>query len=457
MRTNAVPALLFVLLALVAAGCGATRAARAPLVVDTDLSSDDLIALAYLLESPRVDVKAVTVSGTGLVECPAGARVAADLLSALGHADVPVACGRTLPLAGTNTLPSDWRTAADSMFGLDLPAARTDARRSAVSLLATTIGGSSTAPTVLELAPMTNLGETLRLHPGLAKRIRAVVAMGGAFAVPGNAPDDAAAETNVWVDPSAARTVLRSGVPLTLVPLDATNQVPVTTFVGRALRRYHFESPAATIVWDLVLATAMDRGGQYFWDPLAAATVTEGSLVTTASRRIAVAPDGRTAVTTRGTPARIVTGVNRAGFERVLLAGLLDGRPFAIPAHRVAATVTYDGTTCTYRGAKSVDAGPVALDTVNASTRPFVWVAGRLDGRHTFAQLERYALDPSGPAATPPWFAVDFVGTTPPHSSMTWLPTLQTGTTGSTIIACATQTPPRAWLADELPVYSSRG
>lgn len=53
------------------AGCGGTRSARVPVVVDTDLSTDDAIALLYLLESPRVDVRAVTVPGTGLVHCPA--------------------------------------------------------------------------------------------------------------------------------------------------------------------------------------------------------------------------------------------------------------------------------------------------------------------------------------------------------------------------------------------------
>jgi inosine-uridine nucleoside N-ribohydrolase len=36
-----------------------------------------------------------------------------------------------------------------------------------------------------------------------------------------------------WLDPAAAYAVLRSGVPLTLVPLDATDQVPVTPAVAR--------------------------------------------------------------------------------------------------------------------------------------------------------------------------------------------------------------------------------
>ena len=40
-----------------------------PILIDTDVAADDLVAIAFLLASPRVDVEAITVSGTG--EAPA--------------------------------------------------------------------------------------------------------------------------------------------------------------------------------------------------------------------------------------------------------------------------------------------------------------------------------------------------------------------------------------------------
>jgi pyrimidine-specific ribonucleoside hydrolase len=451
-----------VVVSLLTLGTGVTASTRpansqrVSVVVDTDLGSDDLIALVDLLSNPRVDVKAVTVSGTGLVECPSGAREAAELLSALGHTAVPVACGQSLPLTGGNAVPTDWRRAADSMFGLTLPASTDTPRASAVALLTDTINGSPGSLTVVELAPMTNLGEALRLHPDLAKKIRAVVAMGGAFAVPGNSPGDGSAETNIWVDPTAARIVLKSGAPLTLVPLDATNQVPVTTFFAQALKRYHFEAPGATIVWDLMLATSMDRGGQYFWDPLAAFTTTDRPPVTIDHRNVAISATGKTTVAASGSRVEVVTHVDPRAFERALLSVLLDNRPFSIPPHKVTATLTYNGRNCTYQGAQSVVAGQAAFDTDNTSGRPFIWVAGRLDGRHTFADLKRYALNPRSPTSTPSWFTLDFTGTTPPHSTITWLPTFQLSTTGSTVVACATQAPPWATLAFDLTVEGQR-
>lgn len=78
-------------IALPAAGCNdqastlqlATGPVQ-PLVVDTDLASDDLVALAFLLSSPQADVRAITVSGTGEVRCPAGLGVVRGLLGSPG-------------------------------------------------------------------------------------------------------------------------------------------------------------------------------------------------------------------------------------------------------------------------------------------------------------------------------------------------------------------------------------
>lgn len=452
MRRLALAAVLASAVVAVLSGCGGS-AAPTPLVVDTDLSSDDIVALAYVARDPHLRLTAVTVSGTGLVGCPAGARHAGALLSALGRGDVPVACGATVPRRGGNVVPADWRRWADRMFGLSLPPAATAPRRSAVALLREAVERAPKPPVVLELAPMTNLARAFEVEPELAAKLGRVVAMGGAFAVPGNAPGHESAETNLWLDPAAARIVLGSGAPVTLVPLDATNSVPVTTFVGQALRRYHHESAAATIVWDLVLATGMDRGGSYFWDPLAAVAAAHPGLVPTSRRTVAVHPDGRTTWGPSGTPVAVASPVDRGRFERELLTTLLGGKPFRLPPHRVAATIAYDGSRCVYRGAAQLVMGDVVLDSVNRGDTPFQWLAGRLDGTHTLADLRRVAAHVDAHTEPPSWFSVDAAGTTPPHARVTWVAGLPAGTTGSTVIACVASSPPRAWVAAEVPVF----
>ena len=421
-----------VTMVLLAAGCGGSRGARAPVVVDTDLSNDDAIALLYLLESPKVEIRAVTVSGTGLVHCPVGARNALQLIALTGRTDIPVACGSDLPLGGTHTLPGEWRSAADDMFGLTMPPTSARPSGDAVSLLRRAAPGA----TVIELAPMTNLASALRAQPVLAKRVTRVVAMGGAVHVPGNAPDDPSAEVNQWADPMAMRIVEQSGVPLTLVPLDATNDVPVTTWFAQALKRYHYETTAATAAWDFVESTGMANGGSYFWDPLTASVAVDPSLVHVVNNE--------------------AMSADRPRFEHQLLSTLLGGKPFAIPPDRPDATLTFTGSACTYSGRQELTAGPFVLDVVNRSTMLLGWATGRLDGKHSLTDLKRYAANLKGKVEAPRWFTGDAGQTVPPHTRTTWPIDAQLGTTGSTIFICATQAPTHVWFAAEIPVFGRR-
>lgn len=441
-------ALAIVSLALLTAGCGSHRAST-PVVVDTDLSTDDTIALLYLAGNPRVDVRAVTVSGTGLVHCPAGARIALDLLALAGRPEVPVACGSGEPLAGANAVPDSWRQAADGLFGLKLPPSSAAAEPSAVDLLRRTLPGA----TVVELAPMTNLAETFRADPGLSRKVRRVVAMGGAVAVPGNVAEQPGAETNVWLDPAAARVVARSAAPLTLVPLDATNGVPVGPSFADALARSHYVTPEATFAWELVQATGMDRGGQYFWDPLAASVALDPAVVRTVERRLEVADDGRTVATAPGTTA-VALSADRPRFERQLLSTLLHGAPVAIPPDRADATLTLTAAGCRYSGATKLTAGPLVLETVNRTPTPFAWAIGHVDGTHTVADLRRYAAKLKGQVTAPSWFVGDAGGQpVPPHARIPWRASVSLSPSGTAVVVCATLSPARAWLAAELPVF----
>ena len=104
---------MVVVLSMAAGGCGGDDATPAtttgvptaptvPVVIDTDAAIDDLVALTFLLASDDVDVRAITVSGTGEVRCPAGVGVVQELLAHTGDAGVPVACGRATPLDGAH-------------------------------------------------------------------------------------------------------------------------------------------------------------------------------------------------------------------------------------------------------------------------------------------------------------------------------------------------------------------
>jgi hypothetical protein len=61
-----------------------SRPRAIPMIVDADMSSDDIMALTYLLERADVRVRAITVEGTGVADGRPGALNVLRLVRALG-------------------------------------------------------------------------------------------------------------------------------------------------------------------------------------------------------------------------------------------------------------------------------------------------------------------------------------------------------------------------------------
>jgi purine nucleosidase len=80
--------------------------------------------------------------------------------------------------------------------------------------------------TLCTLGPLTDIGLVLTRAPEVKPKIREIVMMAGAYFEVGNITP--AAEFNVYVDPKAADIVFKSGVPLTVMPLDVTHQLLLT-------------------------------------------------------------------------------------------------------------------------------------------------------------------------------------------------------------------------------------
>jgi inosine-uridine nucleoside N-ribohydrolase len=297
-------------------------------VVDTDLAADDLVALAFLLSSPHAEVRAITVSGTGEVRCPAGLEVISGLLELTDQAEIPVACGRSTPLAGDREFPREWRDASDVAWGVELPnGAPPSAGTTAVELLADTLDRRTT---LLTLGPLTNVAEAFREEPALAGRIGPVVVMGGAVGVGGNVfledEQSPVAEWNMYVDPTAAGEVLASGAAVTLVGLDATNQAPITSDFVEEVQE-NADGDAGKVVGELLAGNPLVTSGEAsFWDPLAAAVVLDPSLVDTEEMQVDVVTDGedsgRTVEDEGGASVDVAVGADADTLEGLLLATL---------------------------------------------------------------------------------------------------------------------------------------
>jgi pyrimidine-specific ribonucleoside hydrolase len=270
---------------------------RIPVLIDTDLGGDDVTALLVLAHEPRVDLRAVTVSGTGIVHCPVGADVTRRILAAVGVTGIPVACGRETAGEGGREFPPDWRAGADAGFGMDLPDAPADpSTPDAATVISDVAAGTGGDLVIVALGPWTNLQDALAADPELATNVDRIHAMFGAVNVPGNidhegtTPADGV-EWNAGADPASIPPVLASGIPITLVPLDATDHVPTPgDIVSRIGDR---STPAAGVARQLYERNPFLAGeGVYLWDTLASLALTNPGLATWSDLALGVKLEG---------------------------------------------------------------------------------------------------------------------------------------------------------------------
>jgi pyrimidine-specific ribonucleoside hydrolase len=294
-----------------------------PVIIDTDMGSDDVMAISFLLAHRDVPIEAITVVD-GLAHVPAGAANARRLLHAAGRDSVPVYEGREVPLQSTAGFPKEWRVASDAPVTAYGPASPKNQKR-VEAWLAQRLKDTAHPVRILALGPLTNIA--LAVENAKPNAIEEIVIMGGAFHVAGNLGDGGAfktdnktAEWNFFVDPEAAARVFRSGVPIRVVPLDATNKVKIlSTFASQF--RQKARGPLAEIVVKVLAGDQdmIDKGLFYAWDPLAAAVLLDRSIVTWTSARVTIRTSGNEAgrsVIEKGTPnASLALDGNTQRFE----------------------------------------------------------------------------------------------------------------------------------------------
>jgi purine nucleosidase len=204
------------------------------IIIDTDPGQDDAVAILLALASPEIEVLGLTaVAGNVPLELTArNARVVCELA---GRTDIPVYAGCDRPMA-RDLVTAEHVHGRTGLDGYDLPDPRMPlAEGHGVDFIVDTLRREPPGTvTLCPLGPLTNVGTALAKAPDIAERIARIVLMGGAYFEVGNITP--AAEFNIYVDPEAARAVFRSGVPITVLPLDVTHKALTTRARNDAFR-----------------------------------------------------------------------------------------------------------------------------------------------------------------------------------------------------------------------------
>jgi len=289
-------------------------------IIDTDPGIDDALALILAFASPELSVEAITTVA-GNVEVEQAARNACAVLDLIDpHPRPPVAVGAGHPLR--KGLRTDLHYHGEDGLGelarfkdregrprYPEPQRRL-APQDAPALIADLVSSAPGEIVLICIGPLTNLALAIRAAPTKLAGVKEIVIMGGAIEVPGNVTPGA--EFNIHVDPHAAEIAFTSGLPITLLPLDVTQQVILTRGQIEAVVR-----PIGNRVTQFVCDSTerlfghererTGLAGIPLHDPLAVGVVLDQSLVTRRPFHVEVE--------TAGGPAQGVTIADRRRIE----------------------------------------------------------------------------------------------------------------------------------------------
>ena len=263
---------------------------RQRIIFDTDFAfppQDDAMTLFFALNSPELEILGITTVAGNKSRNVATAD-ALKILEIANRTEIPVFEGAAAPLIHEGT---EWDTRRHGGWYANEPAppppggfAKKKAEsRGAIDFIVEQVMANPGQVTILAIGPLTNIAMAMRLETNFARNVKQLVIMGGAI---GSLPDGAGnhtpnAEFNFYVDPEAARIVLRSGIPIVLSPLNISRKARFTKeWYDRIVA---VDTPVTRVIRDRLgpgFAKAPERAG-LMYDQIAAVALVDPTLMKT--------------------------------------------------------------------------------------------------------------------------------------------------------------------------------
>ena len=196
------------------------------IIIDTDPGQDDAVAILVALASPELEVLGITAVA-GNVPLALTEKNARKICELAGHPEVKVFAGAIRPMV-RELVTAENVHGRTGLNGPDTAGTQNGAAGAACRRLHCRDADArkKRSVTLCPLGPLTNIALALVREPDIAPRIKEIVLMGGGFFEGGNLTP--VAEFNIAVDPHAADVVLKSGIPVVMVPLDCTHKALTT-------------------------------------------------------------------------------------------------------------------------------------------------------------------------------------------------------------------------------------
>jgi purine nucleosidase len=218
------------------------------IIIDTDPGQDDAVAILLALACPdELEVLGITaVAGNvPLALTEKNARIICELA---GRPDIRVFAGCAEPLT-RKLVTAEHVHGKTGLDGPQLPTPSMPLQsQHGVDFIIETLRAQDTGSvTLCVLGPMTNIATALQRAPDIVPKVAEIVLMGGAYFEVGNITPTA--EFNIYVDPEAADIVFKSGIALTVMPLDVTHKALTSAARVQAFRDMGTEPGRMVAEW----------------------------------------------------------------------------------------------------------------------------------------------------------------------------------------------------------------
>ncbi|MFL1675075.1 nucleoside hydrolase [Paenibacillus dendritiformis] len=196
-------------------------------IIDTDTAGDDTIAILTALHYFQVEGIMITGGNVQFDQQVENALYTVQVAGKSGQ--VPVYKGHEGPIMGIGQ--KEHRTVED-VHGKDgmgdsffEKAVQSPEKGHAVDFLIDAIHNNPGEIHLIAIAPLTNIAMAIKKDPTIVPKIPHLYIMGGTNNALGNITPSA--EYNFYVDPEAAKIVLHSGIPITMVGWEMCTQYSI--------------------------------------------------------------------------------------------------------------------------------------------------------------------------------------------------------------------------------------
>lgn len=284
-----------------------------------DGNIDDLVSYLLLLQAPNIKLLGVgAIDADGYIEPSVEAcRKMTDRFN-LRNDKLKIAKSNS---RAVNQFPHEWRMATYSFNYLpilnergqiDTPEAKLPAHLDMVEK----INNADKPVTLVMTGPLTDLARALDHDPSIENKIERLYWMGGSLNRHGNVMQvnaDGTQEWNAFWDPFAVKRVFDSEIPIQMVGLESTEELPLSDELRQhwaSLRKY----PAMDLVGQgYSLIVSVPSAELYLWDVLTTMSALYPEIVETREANAKVITEGLSAGSFEEVPdGRKVTLVTKA-------------------------------------------------------------------------------------------------------------------------------------------------